>query len=73
MNLIRHCIIDTQTNLVINIVEYESEQTGVAPGFEVEQPSWICVASDTGEIGATYADGVITNPIPAPVVIEMRE
>jgi hypothetical protein len=59
MSLIRHCIVDTTTNLVVNIIEYETEQTGVPPGLETHL---LCVKSDTGEIGGTYADGVITNP-----------
>jgi len=59
MNLIKHCIIDTTTNLVVNIIEYETEQTGVPPGLETHL---LCVKSDTGEIGGTYENGVITNP-----------
>ena len=69
--MIRHCIIDTNTNLVINIVEYENERTGVPEGLE---SYLICVVSETGEIGGIYnADGTITNPvieippIPAPI------
>ena len=34
MNLIRHCIINTTTNLVENIVEYEEIKSGVPLGFE---------------------------------------
>jgi hypothetical protein len=59
MSLIRHCIIDTTTNLVVNIIDYETEQTGVPLGLE---ENLLCVKSNTGEIGGTYADGVITNP-----------
>ena len=59
MNLIRHCIIDTNTNLVVNIIDYETEQTGIPPGLEEHL---LCVKSDTGEIGGTYENGVITNP-----------
>ena len=58
--MIRHCIIDTNTNLVVNIIEYETEQTGVPPGLESHL---LCVASETGQIDGTYnADGTITNP-----------
>lgn len=57
--MIRHCIIDTNTNLVVNIIDYEIEQTGVPPGLEEHL---LCVKSDTGQMGGTYADGVITNP-----------
>ena len=63
----RHCIIDTNTNLVVNIIEYETEQTGVPPGLEAHL---LCVKSDTGQIGGTYADGVITNP-PQPELVEL--
>jgi len=59
MSLIRHCIVDTNTNIVVNIIDYETEQTGIPPGLE---NNLLCVKSDTGEIGGTYADGVITNP-----------
>jgi hypothetical protein len=66
MSLIRHCIIDTITNLVVNIIDYETEQTGVPIGLEEHL---LCVKSDTGEIGGTYADGVITNPPqPEPII-----
>lgn len=65
MNLIRHCIIDTNTNLVVNIIDYETEQTGTPPGLEEHL---LCVKSNTGQIGGTYADGVITNlPTPEPI------
>ena len=59
MSLIRHCIINITTNLVVNIIDYETEQTGVPPGLE---SNLLCVKSDTGQIGGTYANGVITNP-----------
>ena len=65
--MMRHCIIDTNTNLVVNIIEYETEQTGVPPGLEAHL---LCVKSDTGQIGGTYADGVITNP-PEPELVEL--
>jgi hypothetical protein len=65
--MMRHCIIDTNTNLVVNIIEYETEQTGVPPGLEAHL---LCVKSDTGQIGGTYADGVITNP-PQPELVEL--
>lgn len=60
MNLIRHCIINTTTNLVENIVEYEEIKSGVPLGFE---NNYICVASDDGQMSATYnQDGTFTNP-----------
>ena len=58
--MIRHCIIDINTNLVVNIVEYETEHTGLPEGLESHL---LCVANETGEIGGTYnQDGTITNP-----------
>ena len=60
MTLIRHCIVDTNTNTVVNIIEYESVQNGVPPGLE---SNLLCVESNDGQIGGTYANGVITNPI----------
>jgi len=66
MSLIRHCIIDTNTNLVVNIIEYETEQTGTPLGLEKHL---LCVKSDTGQIGGTYENGVITNPPdPEPII-----
>jgi hypothetical protein len=56
--MIRHCIIDTNTNLVVNIIDYETEQTGIPAGLEEHL---LCVKSEEGQIGGTYADGVITN------------
>jgi len=57
--MIRHCIIDTNTNLVVNIVEYGTLKTGVPEGLESHL---LCVASETGDIGGTYENGTITNP-----------
>ena len=55
--LIRHCSIDTTTNIVVNIVDYETEQSGVPNGLE---DTLLVVPSVDGEIGGTYANGVIT-------------
>ena len=60
MSLIRHCIIDTNTNKVVNVVEYETTQTGVPPGLASHL---LCVASETGQIDGTYSNGTITNPV----------
>lgn len=60
MALIRHCIIDTTTNTVVNIIDYESVQTGTPPGLE---SNLLCVESNDGQIGGAYENGVITNPI----------
>jgi len=62
MTLIKHCIVDTNTNIVVNIIDYEILQTGIPTGFEIEAPNLLCVQSDEGQIGGTYSDGVITNP-----------
>ena len=59
MELIRHCIIDTNTNIVVNIIEYETEQTGIPPSLE---DNLICVKSDEANIGWTYIDGLFDNP-----------
>lgn len=64
MTLIRHCIIDTTTNTVVNIIDYETEQNGVPPSLENH---FLCVASNDGQIGGIYENGVITNPKPAPL------
>lgn len=63
--LIRHCIIDTTTNLVVNIVDYETEQSGVPNGLE---DYLLVVPSVDGQIGGSYVNGVITNP-PQPISI----
>ena len=60
MNLIRHCIIDKNTNTVVNIIEYDTIQTKIPPGLD---SNLLCVQSDTGEINGIYENGVITNPI----------
>jgi len=63
MTLIRHCIVDTNTNIVVNIIDYETVQTGVAPGFE---SNFICVASEVGQITDTYQNGIFTPKQPYP-------
>jgi hypothetical protein len=62
MTLIRHCIVDTNTNIVVNIIEYETLQNGVPTGLE---SNLLCVPSEFGQIGGTYANGEITNPAPS--------
>jgi hypothetical protein len=59
MSLIKHCIVDTDTNKVVNIIEYETDKTGNVPdGLEEHL---LCVACEHGDIGADYIDGVIVN------------
>lgn len=73
MELIRHALIDTATNKVVNLVEYETEQTGVPPGFEAEAPHLLCVASAVADIGMDYVDGAFEDnrPKPEPIVYEV--
>lgn len=75
MNLIRHAIVDTNTNKVVNLIEYETEQTGVPPGFEDEAPHLLCVASDTADIGMDYIGGTFVDnrPKPEPIVYEVTK
>lgn len=63
--MIKHCIVDTNTGLVVNIIDYETEQTGVPPALESHL---LCVASDEYGIGDSYKDGVFTKA-PTPVYI----
>ena len=64
MNLIRYCILDA-TNTVVNVIEYEALQTGCPEGLE----DVIALASDEGQIGWLFDNGVFTDPNP-PVVQE---
>ena len=63
-NLIRHVIL--KDNVVVNVIEYEALQTGCPEGLE----NVIALASDEGQIGWTYADGIFTDPNP-PVAPEL--
>ena len=60
MSLIKHCIVDTNTDLVVNIIEYETEQTGVPPALESHL---LCVASNEFGIGDSYKNGVFTKAL----------
>lgn len=62
-NLIRHCIVDFSQNLVVNVIDYESEQTGAPPGIE---GPFLCVPSETGQIGDSFANGMIVPKPPRP-------
>jgi hypothetical protein len=61
--MFRTCIVNTDTNLVVNVIDYETEQTGTPPGFD---ENYLCVPSEFGIIGASYVGNVIVNP-PEPV------
>ena len=52
--MIRHCIVNTNTNKVVNIIDYETQQTGVPLGFETEAPHLLCVANDVAGIDWDY-------------------
>ena len=66
MTLIRHCIINTNTNKVVNIIDYETEQNSIPLGFEAE-PYLLCISSETGQINANFVNGEIIN-LPEPEV-----
>ena len=67
MTLIRHCIVDTNTNLVVNVIEYDEIQNEHPPGLDL---TLLCVQSDIGQIGGTYKNGVITNPVTPIITID---
>jgi hypothetical protein len=62
-NLIRHVIL--KDNVVVNIIEYETLQTGCPEGLE----DVFAMTSDEGQIGWIYDNGTFTDPNP-PVVPE---
>ncbi len=68
--MFRTCIVDTNTNKVVNLIEYETEQTGIPDGMS---SNYLCVPSDTGEIGGEYVNGKIVNPIPNPPTAEQNK
>jgi hypothetical protein len=62
-NLIRHVIL--KDNVVVNVIEYESVQSGCPEGLE----DVIALASDEGQIGWTYDNNTFIDPNP-PIVPE---
>ncbi|MFZ2405544.1 MAG: hypothetical protein WAW41_10435 [Methylobacter sp.] len=54
--MIRTAVINKASRIVQNIIEFESE----IPTNHLDGVIWI--ASDSAQIGATYLDGVFTNP-----------
>jgi len=64
--MIRHCIVNTKTNKVVNVVDYDELQTGVPPGFESEASHLLCVSHDEAGIGWDYLDGVFEDNRPKP-------
>lgn len=65
--MIRTCIVDTRTNVVVNIIDYDEEMNGVPPGLD---DFLLCVPSATGQIGGTFENGVIVNPEIPPLSID---
>ena len=63
-NLVSHVIL--KDNVVVNAIEYDTVQTGCPEGLE----DVIAIASEEGQIGWVYADGVFTNPNP-PVIVDI--
>jgi hypothetical protein len=64
MELFKHCIVDTEKNMVVNVIEYEEIKTGVPPGM---REPLICVYDPLGTIGAKYENGKIINPPSPPI------
>ena len=62
--MVRHAIVDMVTNIVINVIEYETEISGTPPGM----PDYYeAVVSDTAQIGWAYSNGVFINPTKPPM------
>jgi len=58
-----------KNDVVVNIIEYESQPTTPPPGFE---SGHVAIQADNVSIGWTYANSTFTNPNPnPPAVIEM--
>ena len=56
-----------KNDVVVNIIEYESQPTTPPAGFE---SGHVAVQADNVSVGWTYANGTFTNPNP-PEVVEM--
>lgn len=71
MDLIRHVIVDTKTGKVVNVIEYETEQTSVPPGFETDASHLICIANNVAGPGWDYIQGkfIDNRPKPKPIII----
>lgn len=52
-----------KNGVVVNVVEYETQPVGTPDGFE---DGTVAIADNTSSPGWVYADGVFTNPNPAP-------
>lgn len=61
MNLIRHCIVDTKINEIVNIIEYETEINGIPLGLD---ENLLCFPSNIGDIGDEYINNeIILKPV----------
>ena len=60
MTLIRHCIIN-DSDIVVNIIEYEQAQTGTPEGLDTALKA---IQSDIGQIGWVFDNGTFTDPNP---------
>lgn len=65
--MIRHCIVDTRINKVVNIIDYETQQTGVPAGFETEASYLLCVANAEAGIDWDYVNGSFEDNRPKPI------
>lgn len=63
-------IIDTDTNTVINIIDYDTVPTGVPPGLT---GNVIAVANNGASIGWTYQNGTFTDPNPPPALTAKQQ
>jgi hypothetical protein len=54
-------------NLVVNVIEYESQPTTPPPGFE---DGYVAIQADAVSPGWHYIDGKFVNPNP-PEIVEM--
>lgn len=66
-SLIRHAIVEN--GVISNIIEYETLQTGCPDGFE----NVLAIATDTGQIGWAYVDGLFIDPTPKPTETELLD
>ena len=62
--MIKHCIVDTRVNKVVNVIDYATKQEGIPPGFELEAPYLLCVENNDAGIDWDYVDGVFVDNRP---------
>lgn len=64
--MIRTCIVDVLAGMVVNVVEYTNETTGVPPGMDEK---FLAVPSLSAQIGWLWTNGQL-NPAPSSEPIE---